>query len=74
MISQKHGGHAFHIFRKNEDVDSHVYKHNIFQDVPKCILDLFKVSWSLQRQIKVVFGAGDGLKHYEIMKFGFSGL
>ena len=35
----------------------------IFPGCFQIVLDFFKVSWSLQRWIKLVVGAGDGLKH-----------
>ena len=46
-----------------ENLDSRIYSNNIFHDVPRFILDLFKASWSPQRLIKLVLGPGYGLKH-----------
>ena len=61
------------VSKKIEIFECHISKDSIFQDVPIYFLIFVEVSWPHQRQIKLVLGPGDGLKHQEIMKFGVSG-
>ena len=63
MNSNKQQEKRYARFRKFSKMLINIFPKIIFSKMSPYVSWFFKVSWSLQRQIKMVLGPCDGLKH-----------